>query len=669
MNTLYKYITHTPYGSGNYEFIIGDNILCNGEEYLENPMATAGWEWKATNDDTGIGTISAVSFSGDRACFYPEMVGSGEEEYQRFISYGNVQFRNEEDEPIGGIIPMSFTPYTYVSLDYMHAVVNTNIPIFLDEDIASQYYNEEDQAVRLQLIQQHAINYGMNEPPSNIYEFISYSVIGEWTENGVVNQPDTVLVKGFRLKMADGEKVSLFNIPGRPDNELRYGISRSSTPLAAYYTYDGVTWQQMPGQPYELPFNYVWRGRELELGTFRYAYSYNSNDAIPLWDTEEDADAYNRGEKDITDATNWDIISGKFPIGNETGEELVETEFGEVKTQGFFSQQYVLNATCLAALANDLYDTSAGGIWEDIKKGLDMYGANPMDAVMGLSFWPVNINEVFTTASAPYVWFGGYGWEPSAGSANRILYPNGYKTLGSLTIKRSFNSWRDFSPYTRLYVSLPYCGKYELDLTRYYGKSVEVRYYFDTRTNGCIACLIANGHLMDYFNGNCATSMSITLTDFSSYANTQMQTLLGFGGQAASTGINAASSAGQLAAAGTGAAALGIAGAGVAGAAIGAKAVYGLSQNNINKFNVTKGGSSSMLNQYLPQYVEFIFEIQEDCAPPNYGQLYGYPSMKSGSVGSFSGFLKCQSVKLNCANATEAERNEIKQLLMSGIYI
>ena len=76
-----------------------------------------------------------------------------------------------------------------------------------------------------------------------------------------------------------------------------------------------------------------------------------------------------------------------------------------------------------------------------------------------------------------------------------------------------------------------------------------------------------------------------------------------------------------------------------------------------------------MINEYLPQYVEFIFEIQEDCAPSNYGEMFGYPSMISGSVGSFTGFLKCQSVKLTCNDATEAERNEIKQLLMSGIYI
>lgn len=76
-----------------------------------------------------------------------------------------------------------------------------------------------------------------------------------------------------------------------------------------------------------------------------------------------------------------------------------------------------------------------------------------------------------------------------------------------------------------------------------------------------------------------------------------------------------------------------------------------------------------MINEYLPQYVEFIFEIQEDCAPETYGQQYGYPSMKSGSVGSFQGFLKCQSVKLDCGVATENEKNAIKTMLLNGIYI
>ena len=145
----------------------------------------------------------------------------------------------------------------------------------------------------------------------------------------------------------------------------------------------------------------------------------------------------------------------------------------------FFSQQYIMDAGSLAALADDLFNTAIGGTWEDFKKGLEMYGANPIESVMGLSFWPLNLSEIFSGGTPTYIWFGGYGWQIRGGSVKKIVYPNGYKSLGSVAIRRTLRNWRDFSPYTRLYVSLPYCGVYELDLTRYYDKTVEVRYFFD----------------------------------------------------------------------------------------------------------------------------------------------------------------------------------------------
>lgn len=551
--------------------------------------------------------------------------------------------------------------------------VSTNVPIFLKADEA--YYNiyrnsSKTDLERLEALT-HAINY--KNPLEGEEQTYEYSVIArnytmDELGNLTENTSEGEVYRGFRIKSKF--PTSLYKIPGITDGALKIGINYHDA-IACYYSTDyGNTWQMIPGQPTSLPFDFTYRVWEEAdgAGTFWAAVGGGDNKNLLIFDNEEDSNEYNHGLSDGRKASNYgEIMNGDFD--NPTGEENDETEFGEVYTRGFFSQQYIMSSGSLQALANDLFDTTTGGIWEDIKKGLDMYGANPMDAVMGLSFFPLELTSIYSTSPSSHVWFGGYGWEATGGTCNRIIAPNGYKTLGSIAIRRTFRNWRDYAPYTRLYVSLPYCGVYELDLNRYYDKTVEVRYFFDTRTNGCIACLIADGHLMDYYNGQIGVTMPITLTDFSNYANSQIQTLLGFGGQAASTGINAASSAGQLAAAGTGAAALGIAGAGIAGATIGAKAVYGLSQNNINKFNVTKGGSSSMINEYLPQYVEFTFEIQEDCAPDNYGQLYGYPSMKSGSVGSFSGFLKCQSVKLNCANATEAERNEIKQLLMSGIYI
>lgn len=575
-----------------------------------------------------------------------------------------------------------------------------NIPIFTYEN--RQYYedyispvlslNARNEALK------HALNYKESEPPEDeFFEFCvrarNYTVdeFGDITEN----EEQGEIYRGFRIKSPN--RVSLYKVPGVDGGALKLKINFSDA-SACYYSSDyGNTWQMVQGQPTTLPFDFTYRNYEKELDgvniTFWGATGTGENDNLLIFDNEGDSDEYNSGESDGRKASNYDDIYNP-DYDNPTGEEDSETEFGEVYTRGFFSQQYIVSAGALSALAQDLFDTSTS-FWEAISAGLRMYGDNPIEAVMGLSFWPLDLSSIFSVTSANKIWFGGYGWDVTGGSASRINYPNGYKTLGSVAIRRTFRNWRDYAPYTRLYVSLPYIGVYELDLTRYYDKNVEVRYFFDTRTNGCMACLIADGHLMDYFNGQMGVTMPITLTDYAGYANSQIATLLGAGALAAvaATGIGAAVAgagsaalglagtavgssglAGAAAAAGAagaagGAVGIGLGGAAVAGTALGAKTAYGLSQNNINKHNVTKGGSSSMINEYLPQYVEFIFEIQEDCAPDNYGQQYGYPSMKSGSVGSFQGFLKCQSVKLDCGVATENEKNQIKAMLLNGIYI
>ena len=578
---------------------------------------------------------------------------------------------------------------------------STNIPIFLYEDI--DWYNiyvdsTISESQRNEALE-HAINYvdPAKLDEETTYEFSTIARNYTMDEYGNLTENESAGERYLGIRIKTWYKTSLYKIPGISDGILKYGINLGGIPTICYYSTDyGNTWQNVPGQPTSLPYNYTYRPYEESdgQGTFWAAVGDGNNKNLFIFDDEEDSDEYNSGGSDGRKAKNYDeIISGDFD--NPTGEDDEETEFGEVKTRGFFSQQYIMDAGSLQALANDLFDTSTS-FWEEISKGLRMYGDNPIEAVMGLSFWPIPLTSVFANVTpATKIWFGGYGWDVTGGSASRINYPNGYKNLGSVAIRRTFRNWRDFAPYTRLYVSLPYVGVYELDLTRYYDKNVEVRYYFDTRTNGCIACLIADGHLMDYFNGQMGVTMPITLTDYAGYANSQIATLLGAGALAAGvaggmamgvvglggaaaglagTAIGTSGMAGAAAAAGAGlnaAGAAGIiaAGAPVAGAALGAKTTYGLSQNNINKYNVTKGGSSSMINEYLPQYVEFVFEIQEDCAPDNYGSQYGYPSMKSGSVGSFQGFLKCQSVKLDCGVATENEKNQIKTMLLNGIYI
>lgn len=459
-------------------------------------------------------------------------------------------------------------------------------------------------------------------------------------------------------------KFALYEIPGISNGQLRFGIKSDAEFYALQYSVDGMNWIDTDA----LPFDYFLRPRKGETGTFDMALSIGNN-TIPIFDSEQNANGYIAGTIDASSAINWGMISGSLEPFNETGEEALQTEFGHVYTRSFFNQQYICDTNAIQDISNALYDTTPGGIWEDIKKGLDMFGDNPIESVVNLVYYPLNLNQVFTnTQPAPSVWFGGYEHQLTQGNANKLLYPDGHFSCGTVVLKRTFNNYKDFPPYTRLFVDIPYCGTYELDPAKYYNKTTELRYFIDTRANGlCVASLIADGTLVDQWNGQLGVSLPMILTDFSAYANNQLNTLLGNGGQAVSGATDIASSAAGASSA------IGLASAGVGAAAFGAvqgaKTAYGLTQNNINKFNKTKGGSSAMLNQYLPQKAVFTFEVQQEDIPANFYQLNGGATNAGGNIGSFTGYLECDQVKLNIQGATESEKERIRSLLMGGVFI
>lgn len=477
-----------------------------------------------------------------------------------------------------------------------------------------------------------------------------------------------------RGKVLNG-KLALYKIDGIDNGILKYGVSLIGTLYGCQYSVDGITWNDTD----TFPFEYFYRERTKELGTFKFALT-NSVTRTPIFKDRDDAEKYQRNEKDKTDAENWKDISRYDPdIVNKTGDSDDTTIFGQVYTRSFFSQQYICDASAIIDISNGLFDVSSGGIFEKIKKGVEMYGNNPMDSVQSLTFYPMDLTSVFTNnISQNYIYFGGYKYDLSQGTARKIVYPNGYKDLGTFQLKPSFNnSYRDYEPYTKLRVYLPYIGWRNLDLKRYLNKSVTVRYYIDTRTNGlCTACLIADNLLVDYFNGQMGVSMPITMTDYTAYANAQMQTLLQ-GATAISNGIPSAIGSGVQAATsfamGDKLGGVENIGGGVASVGGGimdyGKTAYSLSANNINSFNSTSGGSSSMINQYLPQEVLFEFEYQEVDETNNASVLRGYPSNASGRLYEFSGFLQVAEIELECSGATEQEKDEIIAMLHSGIHI
>lgn len=559
-------------------------------------------------------------------------------------------------------------PFSYWNpsmVQNMAAVLSCNIPIFDNISYVSQYLTAADADVRASLIRQHAINYipGPVEPEGTDFSISNPWQHGTWTAYGP--SPDSpISYRNVRGKIIGDGKLALYRI-GLINGSLKMGIKQQAVFSALEYSTDGVTWHDTDS----FPFDFFYAVRVNELGTFNYGLSLGT-DRIPIWKNEEDADDYIDGDKPIEDAENWDQISPGHPDPHIPGDPDAITDFGEVGARSIFSQQYIVPLAVLYEIANTFYDTTTAGLWDDIKKGLEMYGDSPIEAIENLSYYPLDLTQVFPGASQPHIYFGGYKLDLQAGSVYKIANPNGSKDLGSLMFTRINNNWLDFEPYTKLFVNIPYCGEYQLDLSEYYGKQLSVKYFIDTRTGSCCCCLLANGHLIDKFNGQMGVQMPIKLTDFSAYANSQIQTLLGMGGQAAQSMGSVGQTAASAASAGTAGA---IAGAGALavgmGGVLGAKTVYGLAQNNINRYTKTKGGSTSMLNMYMPQTICFTFERNIPDIPSNFYQMNGYPSNKSGTIGSFSGYLKCDTLKLKMPGATDTEMEKARGLLLAGVFI
>lgn len=633
------------YESSSIHFIV-NSVSISG-----NPTRIAFWMYKAS----GMG----VDYEGTLKCYNQNL------QNQQLVFSGTLYYGDEsqgERSATTNELPCfgntsSLTPNIWDQ-------IATNIPIFENYEEMSAFLSGNTDGSA-------CVNY------TSIYEATGKDFIvsnpwrnGTWTAAGVTDNTD-ITYHDIRGRMLEGGRLALYIIPYDGSMaSLKYGVVYSATFIGLEYSTDGISWNSTADWPYE----FFYRERSKELGTFNYAITLINN-IFPIFATPEDAQDYIRGDKDITDALNWPDISDNWPDEeNPTGDEVEETTFGEVGVRGIFSQQYIVPLDVMYELVNNFYDTNNSQLMDDIRKGLQMYGDSIIDDIEALTYYPCDISLVYTNNSTQsYIYFGGYKMDFLAGSVKKIINPNGYFDAGSVTFERKYGNWMDFEPYTKCYAQIPYCGEYQLELSQYYGKTLSARYYIDTRSGLCICCLLADGILVDKFNGQIGCSMPLKLTDFSAYANAQIQTLLGFGGQATNSAMNIGQTAAQGVAAGGAGAALAVggaaAGAGVVGTAMGAKTVYGLTQNNINNFSKTKGGSSPMINMYMPQKINFLFEINEPDIPSNFYRLNGYPSNKGGRVGSFAGFLKCQSVKLTCSKATEAERERLKAMLLTGIYI
>ena len=209
---------------------------------------------------------------------------------------------------------------------------------------------------------------------------------------------------------------------------------------------------------------------------------------------------------------------------------------------------------------------------------------------------------------------------------------------GTITIDRYFGDFKDYAPYTKCYIYLPYIGVNEISLNQVQGKALSLVYGVDLLDGSCVARLSADNKQLYSFSGNCATEYPIV-------------------GKSVSSPLAAATNLlGNITGSDTLAATAGLLGSILT------------SQNSSSTFQSVGGVAGNWGN--VGVLTPFVYLERPVQSRPNaYESQYGYTCNKYLQLSTLSGYTEVDdSIHLAIA-ATEEEKERILEYLTSGFYI
>ena len=273
-----------------------------------------------------------------------------------------------------------------------------------------------------------------------------------------------------------------------------------------------------------------------------------------------------------------------------------------------------------------------------------------------------------TSGSAPFTI---YGVKPQYGGADislPVVSGNPSATFGPYSVPRKFGDFRDYSPYTRVSIYLPYCGWCDLP-SHVVGNQVSVKYFTDIIAATCKAVVFCGENII-------AEAAGVIGLDIPFAADN-----VGAKMQAVTAGMIAALGGGIQLGAGIGTMVSTKSGSGAKAALSGASQyLSGYSQMamafNENTTEISgKNGDGCCLSGATNIIIKIVRPKKGSYTtapftPPGYGHNIGFVSQKLVKVSSVSGLLIADNVDTSgIAGATDAERAEIKRVLESGLIV
>ena len=455
------------------------------------------------------------------------------------------------------------------------------------------------------------------EKPLYVIPDIPYPKVGDTTTyyyhyfvNGVYNR--TANMHGYQ-NTATGEWVIYFDDPfkgsGRsePDNKLHLILIEKSD---GYYL--------------TAPSFYL-----IESGTGYHYYPYKGDIGRKITQTIEEIYGFPYGDGESTSqGGQGEMIDTSEPI---------EIDSKPLLTTGDFLRVYKLTATDLSALQAKLI---SNGFLDGL---IPKLRTDAMDYIVGLNAIPISATNVASST----IKIANLDTEINASYLSWYIEDIDF---GEIALSEYFQTFMDYSPYTKLSVYIPYCGIVPLNVDNFMSDKISMKCRIDMLTGQFVVFISNSTGIVTTVSGNCAYQLPIRANDYNRLVTSGLGLLGGIVG-----------TAGALA---TGNIPLAV------GAGLGTVGGLVATSQAMTKPDVTSkgslGGNYGLLGNRTPY---LIIQRPTISVPSDYGKTIGYMSRITAKLGDLHGYTVVEEIHLEHISATDDEKRLIENALKSGVIL
>ncbi len=391
------------------------------------------------------------------------------------------------------------------------------------------------------------------------------------------------------------------------------------------------------------------------------------------------------GVIDVVDSdADADYDSGSGDLPEDT---ITPTSGTGVSIAGRFSTTYQVTPAQLKAISDYFWNDGADGF---VSKYINAVN-NPIESIISVGYLPISVTDSVGSAS---IFIGNVNLTDQASGCTGYVVDNTTRkiTIGELEIPEVYSSFLDYQPYTNLTVFLPYIGFKTLPTNVFMGKTMKVEYVFDIITGACKALLYADGKYILSFDSDCMIRIPLTSSNNSDVFMQRLRSAVEAGVSLMGASVGQISSGGTRTTSGERfSRSKADASKGYAmkrtstwsetvskepttyhnfGGAVSQVMGAGLDIAMAKHTYETFGGASSAVASVEPMSVYVIIDSPTVQYPATYNHNCGKPCELSKYLSSLNGYTEVDGgIDLNGIPCTDAEREEIHALLVSGVYL